>query len=211
MPFLKQLYCECFYDRKFCISTGNIVPVEMLKSGSENEIQAYRYRPAHYYTVFGAFRILRKYVSRFSNETIIDFGCGAGRVMIVAAEMNFKKIIGIEFSTKIFHRCEKNLNNYCRKKKIDTDVFKLINHDVTKVSIEDDWRIFFFYSPFKWLIYEKVLEKIEKSISCNPRKIFILEVTSRNRRYFCERGYSLIETFDDTTGEVLDIYTYDKV
>jgi len=47
----------------------------------------------------------------------IDFGCGRGKVLLMALDYPFKKLHGVELSDKLVQEAEENLENYCAKKK----------------------------------------------------------------------------------------------
>ncbi len=52
-------------------------------------------RPANYYLIEKAFEYLK---DEKVNDGLVDFGCGKGRVLVVAAYYGFKSITGIDFS-----------------------------------------------------------------------------------------------------------------
>ncbi len=205
VPFFVQLYHEVAFDFRYRVITRTIVPVEDLGTRAPSLDSAYRYRPSHVYSVIGAFDLLRRHLPIGQDETFVDFGCGAGRVMILAAEAGFGKVTGIEFSPHMAALCRKNLETYARRRACSTE-FRLVECDAVEFDVSDDARVFFFYSPFNWEIYEQVLAKLEESCRARPGDIFILEVTARNRRNFASRGYRRIDSFTDMTGELVDIY-----
>ena len=47
----------------------------------------------------------------------IDFGCDRGKVLLMALDYPFMKLHGVELSDKLVQKAEKNLENYCAKKK----------------------------------------------------------------------------------------------
>lgn len=205
VPFFVQLYHEAAFDFRYGVKTRTIVPVEDLGTQAPGLDSAYRYRPSHVYSVNGALDLLRAHLPIGQDETFVDYGCGAGRVMILAAEAGFGKVTGIEFSPRMAALCRKNLETYARRRARSTE-FRLVEGDAVEFDVFDDARVFFFYSPFEWDIYEKVLAKLEASCRARPRDIFILEVTARNRRNFASREYPRIDSFTDMTGELVDIY-----
>ena len=205
VPFFVQLYHEATFDFRYGVKTRTIVPVEDLGTRAPSLDSAYRYRPSHVYSVIGAFDLLRRHLPIGQDETFVDYGCGAGRVMILAAEAGFDRVIGIEFSPRMAALCRKNLKTYARRHAGSTE-FRLVEGDAAEVDVSDGARVFFFYSPFKWNIYEKVLAKLEAKCRGRGDDIFILEVTARNRRNFAARGYLRIDSFTDMTDELVDIY-----
>lgn len=48
----------------------------------------------------------------YSKFTFIDFGAGMGRVLLMASERPFRKIIGVEFARELITIAENNLRSY---------------------------------------------------------------------------------------------------
>lgn len=104
--------------------------------------------------------------------SFVDFGCGKGRVMLVASDFPFKKIIGVEFSGSL---CETARNNFSRYKSDAQRChdFEVHCQDVSEFAIPDEAGFFYFYEPFTAQIAEKVLDNIEASIARHPRRAIL--------------------------------------
>ena len=73
-------------------------------------------RREHYPTGFDDFRCMKKFlVPETPNEVFIDYGAGLGRVLVLAAMLPFKRVIGIEISPVLVERARANLFR-CRGK-----------------------------------------------------------------------------------------------
>src|SRR5258708_39905387 len=48
----------------------------------------------------------------YSEYTFIDMGSGLGRVLFVAAEYPFRRVVGVEFSTDLHHKALDNIPQY---------------------------------------------------------------------------------------------------
>src|SRR5436305_42388 len=46
------------------------------------------------------------------NEVLLDYGCGLGRVILLASRFPFKKIIGIELAPSLVERAERNIQSF---------------------------------------------------------------------------------------------------
>lgn len=204
-PFLRQIYHEATFDLKYGVSTRKIVPVDRLGIDDRRQHLAYRYRPSHVLSVVEALNIVKGFLPDPENGILVDYGCGAGRVMILAAEAGFGRVIGIEFSPLMAELCRKNIATYELRRGYRTE-FTILEQDAATYDPPSDARVFFFYSPFNWELYEPVLDRIEKSIARAPRTAYILDVTLRNRANFSGREYRRVASFDDGTGEIVDIY-----
>jgi len=109
----------------------------------------------------------------FQNSTYIDFGCGKGASLVYAADMGFKKVIGVEFATKLARIASENMNKYAKlkDKKVSFEVF---NIDASQFEIPLDADCFYFFNPFDAVILDLVLRNIVKSLDIRQRKILIV-------------------------------------
>ena len=140
-----------------------------LETDSENKSQA---------TYYGATRA-RPLVRLFhqlgpSREGgFVDFGSGKGRVILIAAEYGFKKVVGIDFSEPLCHRARKNLESYRRRRKLESEI-SIVHSDVVRYKIQADETIFFLYDPFSAEVLAKVLENVRRSLIAHPRPIQVI-------------------------------------
>lgn len=115
-----------------------------------------------------------------SQCTFLDYGCGKGRAIIVAATLTFKRIIGVEISDRLITCARRNVDKMRWKK---TTAIDLYNVDAMKYSIPSDVNIIYFFNPFKGVVLQKVIDNIYDSYRRFPREIYI---TFFNDVYFKE-------------------------
>lgn len=125
------------------------------------------YAPTYYSVIKEAFNVIKNR----KELILIDVGCGKGKVLLVASDFEFKKIIGIELSKKFLNTCKKNINNYKELKK--KKIIKLIHIDALKYKVTNE-NVFYFFDPFSEKILNKFLKKILLSYKYNKRKIYII-------------------------------------
>jgi len=103
----------------------------------------------------------------------IDFGSGKGRVLLLASEYGFRKIIGVEFASELHRITTKNvaiLERDARKpSRIET-----VCMDATEFVIPDVPVVLLLYSPFKGQVMERVLRNILTSFATHPREIVLV-------------------------------------
>lgn len=104
-------------------------------------------------------------------EVLLDYGCGKGRAIILAATYPFKKIIGIErfpelcaIAKKQYHRSKKNL--VCKS-------IEVIEADALTYQIPHDVTMVFFFNPFTGSTLQAALDQIYESLVRNPRVLKI--------------------------------------
>lgn len=102
----------------------------------------------------------------------IDFGSGKGLVLVeLLKNKMFEYVYGVEISQKLNYISKNNLtifNNYNSVELLTIDAID------TPMEIISKSNFFFFYNPFPESIFKKVFERIERSISINPRDIVLI-------------------------------------
>lgn len=128
-----------------------------------------RYSPTPVRTVLNA---LSRCDVRHEEVTFVDVGCGKGRVLLLATEFPFRRIIGVEASETLSKIARSNVER-ASKMRDGCDRIEIIHADATKFDIPHDAGLFYFYEPFSLDVSQAVLERIEDSILQYPRSVVL--------------------------------------
>jgi len=185
IPTLKVIWHEYAFDSKYSINTrGRSQPnphnIEGNNVNRGKEYQGYSY---YFFKIF-----MKNLPVNFSESVFIDFGSGKGRVLIMAAEFNFKRVFGIEFAEEFYEESLKNTG----KAKLNTDKLEIIHTDAVNFQIPDDTNVMFFFNPFDEEIMEGVLKNIDESKSKNSRDIYLVYTSPIYEDCFNKRGYEKV-------------------
>lgn len=181
---LFTIYYEIKGEKKYKINTGKIDFLKNEKIESGNLKHASIYQASSYYLISKAFDYLK---DEKVNNGLVDFGCGKGRVLSVAAFYDFKKITGIDFSKKLCDEANKNIEKI--KPSFPKVHFKIICEDAVLYTIENDDHVFFFFNPFGETVMLKVVKNILQSLKQNPRKVFIVYLNPLHKEIFLSAGF----------------------
>ena len=102
------------------------------------------------------------------DDTVLDYGCGKGRVSFFLSYRTKSRTIGIEYDAHIYKDALKNRSSAISKVKPD---FLLIQAEEYEVPPEVN-RCYFF-NPFDLVILRKVMARIVESWYETPREIFL--------------------------------------
>jgi len=169
--------------------TNTFIPVELedltIKNGDIKK--ASRYEPVSFYMLeklFGAFRKIS------SQASIIDLGCGKGRMMMVAPHFGFENITGIDFAKEM---CEQAVINMEEKKEQFPGLkWKVINENVLDYCIGSVDSVFFMFNPFTEEVLKDFLKKIDDSCHQFPRTIHFLYASPQHQKLLLDSGYAVI-------------------
>jgi 16S rRNA G966 N2-methylase RsmD len=103
--------------------------------------------------------------------------------MFLAAEMGFRRVIGVEFSRELVDVSRKNLEIFKRKTKSKSE-FEIIHMDAAEYEIPSDANLLYFSNPFDETLIAKVIENILKSLEKSPREIVVLHLHPQGNMAF---------------------------
>jgi hypothetical protein len=161
------------FDIEHSVETSVRVHVTDLRIKSRNWIHAEPY----FATPWGLLtEALAPAISRLEGLTFIDLGSGKGRVVLMASEFPFRKIIGVEFSPELDAAARRNVEAYrsgtqrCRN-------IALSCMDFTKFQFPVEPLIVFLYNPARERVIRTVAQNLMRSLREHPREIWIVYVT----------------------------------
>jgi SAM-dependent methyltransferase len=161
------------FDELHGIETAKRVHLTDLKIDSPNWIYADGYWPTPPDVFQDALSGLN---SRHENLTFIDFGSGKGRVLLMASEFPFRKIVGVEFSSELHAIAEQNILRYKSATQRCRDVTSACT-DFTQFPIPIDPLFVFLYNPSSREITSALADNIAQSMRQHPRELWVFYVT----------------------------------
>jgi SAM-dependent methyltransferase len=193
-PWLKPVFrtigrvrCK-IWDLIHNVDTCGDIPLVDLNFQSENKAPGLEYQ-SHHPRLVRAF--LQGLALDYEKYTFVDFGCGKGRVLLVASEFPFRKIVGVEFAVPLAEVAKSNLVSYRSKTKKCRDI-SVLAMDAVDYELPPEAEVLYFYSPFPPAVMEQVFQNIERSLQNSPRELFVLfsgVLSARDRAFGCRSQY----------------------
>jgi hypothetical protein len=175
LSVLRGVHFDRRFDRKHNVDTSGAIYLRELDIENENENIQYGelYDPFPY----RSFKHVMGFLPRdVSSHSFVDYGSGKGRVLLVASDYAFKKIVGVEFSKVLHDVTVANIAAYRSSKQKCFDIESL-HVDATEFRTPDGPCVLFLFSPFRGRVLESVLENIKQSHLDEPRDMTLLFVT----------------------------------
>jgi len=160
-----------WFDWRNRISTiGDVQPEEM-KGAGRNLAFGRKYNPT---TLRAGKRVFTELpVSDFSKYTFVDFGSGKGRMLFLAAEYPFRRIIGVEYAADLQEIAQQNIRRYRNSRQKCFDITSE-NLDAADFEFPRENSVFYFFSPFNRPVMEPLIQRLDRSVSDNPRDVLIV-------------------------------------
>ena len=111
----------------------------------------------------------------FEGYTFIDFGSGKGRALLLASELPFKRILGLEFSPQLHRIAQENIRRYSSSTQRCREIQSL-NVDFVNFQLPPEASILFFFNPCRTQVLAKVVVEIGRSLRRYPRSTYIAYV-----------------------------------
>lgn len=105
----------------------------------------------------------------------VDIGSGKGRALFLAEQYGFRRIFGIELSTKLHQVAERNLKRY-RAKVGQEPRIALHNCSALEFALPDQPTVIFMYNPFDAVVMRQFAAKLDSSLMQNPRPFYLIYV-----------------------------------
>jgi predicted RNA methylase len=161
---------DTFYQRYFNVATRGMVSKNDL---GINHFDSREYSSVWYRHTIG---VLNELPVDKKTSTLLDYGCGKGRVIVSAARESYKMIIGVELSN-LAYTARTNVKNMRHRK---TQNIFLVQCDAQSFEVPPDVNIIYFFNPFAGSVLESVTRNIYTSYLRVPRKIYIIFVNNHH-------------------------------
>jgi SAM-dependent methyltransferase len=107
-----------------------------------------------------------------SSGTFVDFGCGKGRALLLAALHGFQRVTGIEFSPAFCSAAERNIERF--RPHAPATRFEVICADAGDYQVRAQDSVFYFYDPFDDALIRRCLAHIKASRAAAPRPVVVI-------------------------------------
>ena len=152
--------------------TYSSVDVQDCAGDSEVKSHAVFYEPMRVLPLRALFDSLGQgYLS--SESVLVDFGCGKGRVLMVASEYGVKVARGVEFAAELCAVARANCEAFRLRRRLVTR-FDVVHCDAARYSIKSEEDVFFFYHPFDTTVFARVMDNIADSLRSSERRVAII-------------------------------------
>ena len=154
------------FDAEHGTDTDGVVRLERLSIRGPNGRYGVRYQPSETEATAAALRTLPIDYEHF---TFIDVGSGKGRVLLIAAELPFRRLLGVEFAEELCRVAERNVENAGLEQRI-----QIVCGDAAAYEFPPDPLVLYFYNPFLVPVMRRVMESVTDSLRQLPRQAYVL-------------------------------------
>jgi len=173
------------FDEMHGVETGGLIPAGELVTGHSSD--------AHVTAYYGvAPSILRTLVELWletepahaiNRYTFVDIGAGKGRAMLVASELPFKQVIGVELNPAMADVAQCNLDHWIESREGDPTArphapVRLVEQDALEFEFPKTPCVAFLFHPFEAPLMKKLLRRMEKQFAGRAGDLDVLYVNA---------------------------------
>lgn len=113
---------------------------------------------------------------RFQDFTFVDLGSGKGRVLLMAAQYGFKRIVGVEYMPEWHRSAEENLRKYvqyCAAENRPVQYIESLCMDARDFQFPSGPLVIYMFNPFPEPALAAVVDKLRQSLLSEPRQAYV--------------------------------------
>jgi SAM-dependent methyltransferase len=151
------------FDEKYGTDTGGYLGPEELVTGQTNDALNYGYSAIAPSVFREACRRWRDTLGAVSGKieaySFVDIGAGKGRAVFLAAELPFRKVIGVELSPHLARVAERNLARWQQVTRSKANV-RIVQQDALQFRWPRPPLLVYLYNPFDCSLLAQLTEKL---------------------------------------------------
>jgi SAM-dependent methyltransferase len=179
------------FDLENGVRTSGLIVGRHLKTGSPRDRQTTAYygvAPSVFHALVRRWRRVRP-AHPLEETTFLDIGAGMGRAVLLAAEMNFRAVLGVEMHPALVRIARRNLTIW-RKAGREAAPMRMIEADATEFAFPQGPCVAFLFNPFGAAAMRRFLRHAARSFRDRPGSLDILYVNNEQEGVFEEmRGF----------------------
>mgnify|MGYP004504202997 FL=1 len=151
-------------------------------------------------------------------DTLVDFGCGLGRVLFYGNSRHYCRTTGIELDKAIYDKLLENAGRYQKRFYDQEERMHFYNIPAQEYNVGDEENYFYFFNPFSVDIFESVIGNIIDSVHRSPRDIYLMlyyptfeyQRVMRDSRYFVLKNIIKLSGYEEDPDEKVYVYHMSK-
>jgi SAM-dependent methyltransferase len=179
------------FDERNGVRTSGLIAGRHLRSGHRHD----RYATAYYGiapSVFAA--LVRRWARTLSSEkieefTFIDLGAGMGRAVLLAAEMPFRQVIGVELNPTLARIARRNLRLWRDAGRVRTRT-SICSLDAAEFPFPPRPCLVFLFNPFAARVLGRVLGAASGESGLDQRRDFLYVNNEQEGEFERRRGFT---------------------
>jgi len=174
------------FDLENHVNTSGLIPGRHLKTGHRHDRHSTAYfgvAPSVFHSILQRWRRTRP-AAPFEDFTFIDVGAGMGRAVLLAAELPFRRVIGIELNPVLARIARNNISAWRDAGRVKAPT-RLNCADVTEFAFPQRPCLLFLFNPFGETVMRRLLRRLSSRMDRPAGHLDLLYVNNEQERTIC--------------------------
>jgi SAM-dependent methyltransferase len=188
------------FDLKFGVKTSGLIAGRNLKSGSRSDghnTAYYGVAPSVFHEMIALWR-RSKPAGAIDEFTFVDLGAGMGRALLLASELPFRTVIGVELNPRLARMARKNAAHW-RASGLATAPMRVRCEDAADFRIPTGPCVVFMFNPFEAPVMRRLLRAWSRTLIGREGQVDLLYVNNE-QELVIRRQQGFVRLF---TGKVM--------
>jgi SAM-dependent methyltransferase len=183
---VKDGYTVHPFDERFGVRTSGLIAGRHLKCGHRHD----RHSTAYFGVAPSVFAGLMRRWKRLNpaacvEEThFLDIGAGMGRAVLLAAEMPFRDVVGLELHPTLAQIARRNLTRWRSQGRVNAARARIVEGDALEFPLPGVPTIAFLFNPFGAPMLKRLLKSWRFSRATQPNSLDIVYVNNEHESVF---------------------------
>ncbi len=150
------------FDQRYGVETGGLIAGGELHSGHVHDVfntAYYAMAPSRFQRVM-EYWIADKSHPAVENYSFVDLGCGKGRAVMMASEVDFREAVGVELHPPLAAIAEANVAAWTEAGRLVCPV-RIVCQDATEFDFPGGACLLYLFNPFAEPVMQQLIERIE--------------------------------------------------
>jgi len=179
---VKDGYTVHPFDKRFGVRTSGLIAGRHLKSGHRHD----RHSTAYFGVAPSVFAALMRRWKRLNpapsvEETVfVDVGAGMGRAVLLAAEMPFREVVGIELNPVLAQIARRNLAKWRATGRVRAGKVRIVEGDAVEFRLPAMASVAFLFNPFGRPVLKRLLTKWREILATQANRLDLIYVNNEH-------------------------------
>ena len=167
------------FDAEHGVRTSGLVAGRHLKSGHRHDRHSTAYygvAPSVFHALVRRWRRMRP-AARMEETTFVDLGAGMGRAVLLASELRFKSVVGVELHPTLAGIARKNTRIW-RAAGRERSPIQIVEGDAVEFALPEGPVLVFLFNPFAAPVLRRLLKAWRKRPAGQAKALDILYVNN---------------------------------
>jgi len=164
------------FDKRYDLDTSGYISKRDLVTGHPHDV----YITGYSAVAPSTFRqMCRRWVDTLASRarveaySFVDVGAGKGRALLLASELPFRKIIGVELSKDLARIASQNIAKWKRERAVRAPI-RIVHQDVLQFRWPRTPLVVYLYNPFERELVEELIERLRWAAKAGSRCVDVL-------------------------------------